>query len=736
MAMDREKVVRNAQRFKQNKQFQRAIDEYKRVLAADDRDIRTRQRLIELYALAGKKREAIEECLLVAEAYADQGFYLKAIAVLKQALRLEPESAPLWRQTGDMYLKQGLVGEALAAFKRGVDLLRRQGRASEAEQLLVRMEQTAPENAAIKVHLAELYLEDGRYEDFSTELSKLILQLRGEGRSRKLLHVVESFYEKSNRHASVLRGLAELYVELGEEGKALDVLDEGLSREPEKRELRLLALRARLALGHLPEAWDIALALHGEDPDDPFILQQLAAIAQARGGGEELTRAYRALAKASGRQGARQKEDFYLRKVLEVDPLDAEARLALGEVVRQPAAEGVEEPGGEGFQGVGEAGRPPGNDAVHSGLVEAELYLKYGIEPKAADKLRELTVLAPDNIEIRRKLRDLYKRQDDRQGWIDEQLCIAGLFLRGRRETEALRAYQAVLEMDPENSAAREGIEGLRPADTPGGDDTVQIDLGGAMAQVGEGGGGAATEGEVGRLTGADGEVLRQGLAQADLLEAQERSGEAVEVLLGLRRSIHGSPHVTARLERLGWTPPGADSVKDGYVDLQTEVLEGMDLRLGGEFEGFADFEVSELDDIIREFKSGIAERLDEGDFETHYNLGVAYREMGLMDEAAQEFQVAARSPDKARDAYASLAQVFRDLGRYGDASAALRMALAASSNTPEDQVAILYEMGDTAEAGGDRDRALHSFQRAAELDPGHRDVAARIRRLQAKGGG
>lgn len=739
MAIDRDKIARNALRFIQKGQFQRAIEEYKKVLAVDSRDIRTRLKLIDLYGRAGKKREAIDECLVVAEAYSDQGFYLKAIAVYKQALRSDPESPVLWRNMGEMYVKQGLMGEALAAFKRGVDALRKMNRASEAEQLLVRMEEMAPENAAIKVHLAELYLEEGKYDAFSAELSKLVLQLRGEGRSRKLLQTVETFYDKSGRHPSVLRCLAELYVDLGEEVKALQVVGEGLARDPSDRELRLLALRSHLVLGQLAEARRLALGLYDEDPDDLFILEQLAAIAQARGDRGELAQAYKAVAKVYGRRGIRQKEEAYFRKVLEIDSHDAEARLAVGDLVVDPEPEefliaSFEEPW-EGAPAA--AAAPAGRDALHEGLVEAELYLKYGIEHKAAEKLRELTALAPDDIEIRQKLRDLYLRQGDRQGWVGEQLQIAELFLKGKRETEALRAYQSILEIDPDNADARSAIGYLKPDAVLPRADTVEIDVGGALPSFSEQPGGARVI--YGGDTSADSEdeVLRQGLSEADFFEVQERPQEALQVLLRLRQKFPSSPHLAARLERLGWKgPQAAEEGEDEFIDLQTEVLEGMDLRLGSEFEGFGDFEVSELDDIVREFKSGIAERLDDSDYETHYNLGVAYREMGLFDEAAQEFQTAARAPDKARDAYTSLSMVFRDLGRRADALAALRMALAAPNNMPEDRAAILYEMGSTSEEEGDWDRALQSFEKTAELDPSHRDVRSRIQKLRTRVGG
>ncbi len=729
MAIDRDKVARNALRYIQKGQFHKAIGEYEKVLKLDPRDIRVRLKLADLYGRVGRKREAVDVCVAVAETYAEQGFYVKAIAVYKQALRNDPESPSLWRNLGEMYAKHQLVGDALGAFKHAVDLLRGQGLNADAEDLLARMESLAPDNVAIKVHLAELYLEDGRYDEFDEVLGKIVLQLRGEGRSRKLLKAISTFYEKSNHHPSVRNRLAELYVDLGEEDRALEVIAEGLAEDPDDRDLRLLALRSHLVLGQLEDARRIALGLYEEDPEDLFLLEQLAAIAQARGDDRELAAAYRSMAKAYGRKGLSDKEELYYRKVLEVEPGDAEARLALGDVVVDTVPEpvGGEDWGDGAAEWDGDAAGPTSRDEIEEGLLEAELYLKYGIEEKAEAKLRELTELAPDDVLIRQKLRDLYKRSGNRQGWVREQLHIADIFVRGHRENEALRAYQSILEVDPGNAEAVKAIQYLKPdlVHAPPASDAIEIPIDGSMVAFVDGEGGERAV----RVPPGDEppDALRDGLAEAEFYEARGMTDEAVQTLLELRGKYPDSSHVTARLERLGWKK----EEDGGFVDLQAEVLDTAGLSLAQGFEGFQDFEVSELDDIVSEFKSGIAERLEEGDFETHYNLGVAYREMGLMDDAIQEFRVAAQSPEKARDAYASMAQVYREQSRWDDARTALRQALAVPVNTDEDRAAILYELGDLAEEAGDWDEAFQNFEKAAALDPGVRDVGARLRKLQ-----
>ena len=734
MAVDRDKVTRNALRFIQKGQYARAIEEYRKLLSADPGDIRVRLRLVDLYGRAGRRDEAVQESHRVAEAYADQGFYLKAIAVYKQALRHAPDDPALWRAMGEMYAKQGLVGDALNAFKRGVDVLRRQGDTAQAQELLTRMEQMAPDNAAIKVHLAELYLDEARYDAFEEALSKLVLQLRGEGRNRKLLHIVEGFYERSGHHPAVRRRLAELYVDLGEEEKAVGVIREGLAEDPEDRELRLLGLRAHLVLGNLEEARRMALDLHEQDPDDLFLLEQLAAIAQARGDTAELVHAYRTMAKVYGRRGIPDKEERCYRKVLELVPDDAEARLAQGEVL--VGAE-PEPRGGEPAQAPlpGAPGRPGAPDPLEEGLVEAELYLKYGMEDKAEEKLRELADRAPARMDLHRRLRDLYQRRGDRPAWVREQLRIAELLLREGRENEALRAYESILEVDPDQADARQAIRQLKPGALEPEAVPIEIEIDGAAVEfVGEGEGERAVRTGREEPAGPAAGSLEEALAEAEFYEAQGRTEEAVTRLLEARERFPGSPVLEARLVRLGWEPPPAPE-EEGFIDLQGEVLDDVAAPVGGPA-GFEDFEVSELDDIVQEFKSGIAEKLDEGDYETHYNLGMAYREMGLVEDALQEFRVAARSQEKARDAYTAMALVYREQGNRADARAALKMALAAPSNTPEDRAAILYELGDLAEEEGDFEGSLGLFERAARERPGFRDVESRIRRLRTLEGG
>ena len=79
------------------------------------------------------------------------------------------------------------------------------------------------------------------------------------------------------------------------------------------------------------------------------------------------------------------------------------------------------------------------------------------------------------------------------------------------------------------------------------------------------------------------------------------------------------------------------------------------------------------------------------------------------------------------------MAMVYSELGRLGDARAALRMALAVPSNSQSDRAAILYELGLLAEEENDWEGAVSSYEKTAALEPNHRDVVQRLATARAR---
>jgi tetratricopeptide (TPR) repeat protein len=136
---------------------------------------------------------------------------------------------------------------------------------------------------------------------------------------------------------------------------------------------------------------------------------------------------------------------------------------------------------------------------------------------------------------------------------------------------------------------------------------------------------------------------------------------------------------------------------------------------------------------VLRLFKDGVARTLGEEDAGSRYDLGVAYKEMGLLDDAVAEFRKALRSPAFRLPAYEALGQCFVEQGRHQVAITLLSRALHELPSVGQDDrqlVGMRYLLAYANEALQRRDEARIHYQRVFQIDSSFRDVAARMAAL------
>jgi tetratricopeptide (TPR) repeat protein len=137
--------------------------------------------------------------------------------------------------------------------------------------------------------------------------------------------------------------------------------------------------------------------------------------------------------------------------------------------------------------------------------------------------------------------------------------------------------------------------------------------------------------------------------------------------------------------------------------------------------------EEADFADMLRKFKQGILENIEEEDHQSHYDLGVAYKEMGLLDEAIAEFQKALRAPTNRVPTYEALGASFIEKGQYPMAATILMRALSEPGVNDDQAVGVLYLLGRCAEERGVHDVALEYYQRVFVVDIQFRDVGERL---------
>ena len=137
--------------------------------------------------------------------------------------------------------------------------------------------------------------------------------------------------------------------------------------------------------------------------------------------------------------------------------------------------------------------------------------------------------------------------------------------------------------------------------------------------------------------------------------------------------------------------------------------------------------EQADFDEMLRRFKRGVAENVEAEDFEAHYDLGVAYKEMGLVDEAIAQFQKSLRGDSHRVRSYEALGQCFVEQKQYPIASALLQRATEVPGSDDRQLVGVLYLLGFALEHLGRPAEALQYYLRVFAVDIEFRDIAARI---------
>lgn len=137
------------------------------------------------------------------------------------------------------------------------------------------------------------------------------------------------------------------------------------------------------------------------------------------------------------------------------------------------------------------------------------------------------------------------------------------------------------------------------------------------------------------------------------------------------------------------------------------------------------------FESIFSDFKKGVSATLGQGDYDTRYDLGIAYREMGLYADAIGEFQICLESPARRFDSLYLMGLCARDLERYGDAVHHLEQALALP-DLPGDRLAgVFFDLALAEALAGDRSRACASMRRVLELDPHFPNAKQRLAELE-----
>lgn len=350
-----------------------------------------------------------------------------------------------------------------------------------------------------------------------------------------------------------------------------------------------------------------------------------------------------------------------------------------------------------------------------------------------------LITLHPDSVRYYQKRVEYSYRTGDRNRLLEAYLDLGDALLRMQADDKAAAVYGRVLEHDPVSPRARYGLQqlGLLVEEAPAASEAVED---AAEAQ-------AATVEEP-ALEAVEDEVLDEALIEdaiADATLAEDLATGAISAQEAAELAIDEALAETLEAERAAPPPPVEPATPAprpapvpagdplGFIDLGSLIMDDegpRDTRMKGEQLETTGDEQRDFEDMLAQFKKGIDENVGHDDYEAHYDLGIAFKEMGLYDEAIAEFQKALRDPNGRLRTSEALGVAFFEKGQMAVAEAVLRRAVDTLDGGDDQKIGLVYWLGRACEAQGRLPEARQAYERAMAVDIQFMDLRDRVSRL------
>ena len=277
------KLKQDADAAEKKGDFARAVELLKLIVQDNPRDWQNVNRIGDLYAKLNKLKEANDQYVKVARYYADDGFYLKAIAVWKKVLRNDPSMVEGSRELGDLYARQGLVAEARQTLGQVYDEYVKKNRMREAEEVLRRLSELDPSDFKVKGLLADLYTRQGDQEKAAGEYIAIADELLKKGKPAEALQLIDKSLRSGPRFPRLLSVAANVHIVQKDYPRAIELLEEARRATPTDREVSLKLAESYLGSRRAADARKVLEALLQRDANDQDARLQLGQVYLADG---------------------------------------------------------------------------------------------------------------------------------------------------------------------------------------------------------------------------------------------------------------------------------------------------------------------------------------------------------------------------------------------------------------------------------------------------------------------
>ncbi len=751
MSIDKSKILETAQQYTVRGQIQKAIEEWKKLLTETSNDANIFNTIGDLclkYQTTEKgKDDAISNYVRAAEIFESSGFALKAIAVYKKILKIVPDNKDIYIRLGNLNCERGLIGNAREDYLAAAKLYTQEGQIREALDVYRKIADLDPANLNVRLKIADIFLKENLKSEAIEEYNKVASVHLESGRRdeaeniyKLILHVdpdntdaiicigkfrledgyfeeAKAYVKKATERSPDSEEAFSLLVDIYDKTKMYDEAEELIKRRIDdypdqisyremlasillnKEDIKLAAdayldlCRDYLERNNIEKAFGYAEMTIDIAPDRIAAHELLFDISITLGKKENVDEKGLFLAKYYYESGEIIKAADYYKKILEVNPYSIEAKEGFAKTQPEPDPEPES----------AHIDLLPVPADISSQLASADAYMKYGLVEKAVLEYQAAISIDPESKIAHSRLKDAYKTTGEQDKAIEECIILIRMYEEEGDGDNLVELIQEAVAINPKDHR----IQAYR--------DKLLAQVHNDISELLEEAGFYAQQGMIDEAAAVYEKIL---LLNPDNQEAQQRllefKGVKSDTVLPEVEVIRGDDDSASSFFDLG------EVLKDAVIEDPVRIYAREEEPL-----------IKSFDDLFQEFQDGIRSQLSIEDYETHYNLGIAYKEMGLYQEAIEEFKLCVPGVNRFLDASFMIALCHKDICEYSEAVDILRKAIASPEYDVRNQLAIKYELGELLEIQGKRDDAFVEFNEIYEMDSTYRDVSEKVLSLQ-----
>lgn len=745
---DKSLIVKEAQKYLARGQIDKAIVEWEKLVkeAPDGNVFNT---VGDLYLKKGNKKSAVEFFHKAAAFFREGGFSLKALALYKKVINIDPADAGAYTALGELSEEKGLVTDAIKYYLTVADILAKETSKERFLSIYERILALAPSNIPLRDKVAGLFLKEGLTSYAIKEYLYIAKFCADKGDSEQARAYFTKILDIQPDNKNALVGLSQIYEKRGDLRQAVEYMKKAIEMQKDNVNLLLRcaslqkdaaayddAIRCvakaaelkpsdievlrmmgdiQLVMGDREKAWEsyktvvdslaadnrtddaIDIAAQFKDISPVEIGKLLISLFRQKGDSEAAFEENLFVADLLMDSGMQEEAVEYYREALRIHPDDMQIKKILAE---QEMAMGMEPSAMEKEK------------STEDLLTDADIFIKYGLFDEARSVLEDLKLNEPSNVDVHTKLKALYLETNDREQAVTECLILYELYNRNGNTEMREAELKKAAEINPEDPRVQERLAALveEPVEAPAP--------------------------EAGITASIDDYV--EDIAEAEFYLRQGLKDDALRIYHKLLKLFPDNGDLLDRVSSLEGALPESVTMGEDGAAAGVMGMEAQEFTLPEIVEAHAAEEVVEPQfdtdvlDIFEEFKKGLEKELEAEDSETHYNLGIAYKEMGLIDDAIKEFQTSRNDPKSAVRSTTMLGICYMEKGLYPLAIEAFRGAMNNIETRDDAYWSANYDLACAYEKNGNLKEAFGIFSEIYGWDSKFRQVAEKLNALKS----